>query len=75
MLNVLPPEYLRQGFLTPDGKLRDGINGEHSLAIAYQTREQGVDLDRFHHLLQQSVRAIRICLRCENKFNRFNRMP
>ena len=53
MLKISPADYLRQGFLTTDGKLRDGINGEHSLAIAYQNREEGVDLDQFKQMLQQ----------------------
>ena len=53
MLKVSPSDYLRQGFLTTEGKLRDRINGENSLAIAYQTREEGVDLDRFQHVIQQ----------------------
>ena len=53
MLKVSPSDYLREGFLDTDGELRQGINGKHSLAVAYQTREEGVDLDRFQQVIQQ----------------------
>lgn len=53
MLRVSPNDYLHQGYLTAEGKLRDGINGIHSLAIAYQCREEAVDLERFQEAMQQ----------------------
>ncbi len=41
MLSVKPQEYLSHGFLEPNGEVREGINGEYSLAMAYRLKEEG----------------------------------
>jgi hypothetical protein len=37
-----PVEYLRDGFVGASGNVRDGINGRHSLAMAYRLLSSGV---------------------------------
>ncbi|MCI0417557.1 hypothetical protein L0222_32725 [bacterium] len=53
LLGISPSSYLQEGFLAKDGTLRDGINGTYSLALAYQLREEGIDLDQFRNAVEQ----------------------
>jgi hypothetical protein len=52
-LNVRPYDYLRHGFLTEQRVMRDGINGVHSLAMAYQCRMEEINLDEFQRVVDQ----------------------
>ena len=36
-----PSEYLKQGLLDPQGRIRSGINGERSLGLAFLLKEEG----------------------------------
>ncbi|MEW6364978.1 MAG: hypothetical protein AB1714_10100 [Acidobacteriota bacterium] len=47
-----PAIYLRDGFYAADGSMREGIDGEHSLALAYRLRSEGLSLDGLDSLLQ-----------------------
>jgi len=50
MLSVKPQDYLSNGFLQPDGQVREGINGEFSLAMAYRSREEGITPENLRQL-------------------------
>ena len=50
MLSVKPQDYLSNGFLQPDGQVREGINGEFSLAMAYRLREEGITPENLRQL-------------------------
>jgi hypothetical protein len=53
LLEISPASYLREGFLTEEGTSREGINGRYSLAIAYQCRAEGVDLEELKNAVEQ----------------------
>lgn len=57
LLEISPASYLRQGFLTEEGTSLEGINGRYSLALAYQCRAEGVDLDEFKNAIEQLKKA------------------
>ena len=50
---VRAKDYLREGFLNPDGTLREGINGFGSLAMAYQFRYEGVHPDMLQEVIHK----------------------
>ena len=53
MLAVQPQEYLSEGFLNPDGQVKEGINGEYSLAMAYRLKEEGGTADELMKLTER----------------------
>lgn len=48
-----PAEYLKDGFYNSAGDFIEGINGECSLQIAYQLREEKADVDRLKSLTDE----------------------
>lgn len=53
MLSVKPQEYLSNGFLQPDGEVREGINGEYSLAMAYRLKEEGTTPENVGQVIEK----------------------
>ena len=53
MLSVKPQEYLSNGFLQPDGEVREGINGEYSLAMAYRLKEEGATPENVGQVIEK----------------------
>jgi hypothetical protein len=53
MLSVKPQEYLSNGFLQSDGQVREGINGEYSLAMAYRLKEEGITSDNIGQVIEK----------------------
>jgi hypothetical protein len=53
MLSVKPQDYLSKGFLTSDGQVREGINGEYSLAMAYRLKEEGLTPDQTSKVIEK----------------------
>lgn len=53
MLSVKPQEYLSNGFLQPDGQVREGINGEYSLAMAYRLKEEGITPENIGQVIEK----------------------
>ena len=52
LLALRPQDYLHDGFYAPDGRIRAGINGQFSLAMAYQLRQDGVHPKVLRELLE-----------------------
>lgn len=50
---IEPKSYLNDGFLTPDGQIREGINGYYSLSVAYQCRDEGVEPENIKRILEK----------------------
>jgi hypothetical protein len=50
---IRPLDYLKDGPLTPDGTLREGLNGYLSLGMAYRLRAEGVKPDTLRALVDQ----------------------
>lgn len=48
-----PAEYLKNGFYNSTGEFIEGINGECSLQIAYQLREEKADVDQLKSLTDE----------------------
>jgi hypothetical protein len=48
---IHPRDYLREGFLTADGHVRERINGYYSLGMAYRLQHEGVHPDTVKTLL------------------------
>jgi hypothetical protein len=46
-------EYLSNGFLQPDGEVREGINGEYSLAMAYRLKEEGITPENIGQVIEK----------------------
>ncbi len=58
--DIRPSEYLAGGLVDDEGKLLEGINGEHSLAMAYRLRDDGykpAEFETFRKRLAASVEA------------------
>jgi hypothetical protein len=55
MLDVHPRDYLKNGFLTKQGAVREGINGYFSLAMAYRLREEGVKPEMVQNVLEEII--------------------
>jgi hypothetical protein len=53
MLSVKPQEYLSSGFLQADGEVREGINGEYSLAMAYRLKEEGTTAENLAQVTEK----------------------
>ena len=53
MLSTKPSDYLKNGFFDADGEFYEGINGEHSLGMAYRLREEGIGPDRLEKIVNQ----------------------
>ena len=50
MLATRPGDYLKNGFHDAQGDVFEGINGLHSLAMAYRLREENADADQLKKL-------------------------
>ena len=50
---IQPADYLKDGFFNEKGEIREGINGEYSLAMAYRLREENVDPDHLKKLVDE----------------------
>ena len=50
---VQPRDYLRDGFYDGRGRLREGISGFYSLALAYHLRKEEVAPDSLNEVLEQ----------------------
>ncbi len=46
-----PADYLREGLLSADGQIREGINGQYSLGMAHRLKQAGVHPDTVKALL------------------------
>jgi hypothetical protein len=62
LLAIQPQDYLQEGFFTPDGSLREGINGYYSLAMAYRLREEGMGPDEVKALVDEWARVTAVVL-------------
>lgn len=53
LLAVTPKDYLRNGFFASDGQVREGINGQCSLAMAYRLREDGLVVEDLQRIVDK----------------------
>ncbi|RKH08778.1 hypothetical protein D7V97_18435 [Corallococcus sp. CA053C] len=52
-----PSEYLREGLLSPEGKPREGLNGQHSLGMAHRLKLEGTSQTTVLELLESLRKA------------------